>query len=98
MPVIITAILTLLQTIVPTLTSGGQVATIINALIEIVPLVAKEFSDVLPMIKNIIAALQANAETNAEQLAQLSALDAQCDAAFEAAAQEAEAQDASPEK
>lgn len=91
---VVTALLTVLQALAPALGTSSSITTIINALIEIIPLVAKEFSDVLPMIKNIISALQANATTNAEQLATLAALDAQVDTAFEAAANAAESEDA----
>lgn len=91
---VVTALLTVLQAIAPALGTSSSVTSVINALIQIIPLVAKEFTDVLPMIKNIISALQANAATNAEQLTQLAALDAQVDAAFEAAATAAETEDA----
>ena len=92
MNAVVTAVLALLGAIAPTL-GTSSISSVINALIEIIPLVTKEFTDVLPEIKNIIAALKANDQTNAEQLAQLATLDAQVDAQFDAAAAAAEAED-----
>jgi hypothetical protein len=66
--------------------SSSGITTILNALTQIVPLVIQEAADLLPAIKNIIAALIANSTTTAAQIAALQALDAQVDAAFEAAA------------
>lgn len=91
----ITALLTLLKVISPAM-GAGEVSAIINALIQIIPLLSKELTDVLPMIKNIIAALRNNPAANAELLAQLADLDAQVDAAFDAAAAAAEAEDSGP--
>lgn len=94
MGALIPVILTLLQTIVPALGSSSAIAAVVNALIQIVPLLIKEYQDVLPMIKNIIAALRSNPETTAELVAQLTVLDAQVDTAFDAAVAKAEAEDA----
>lgn len=91
---IITGVLTILQALVPSLTSSGTVQQIINALIQIIPVVVKEAQDLVPMIKNIIAALGSNPASTADQLATLKALDQLTDAAFEAAATKALAEDA----
>jgi hypothetical protein len=82
-------ILTLLQQLLPLITTSGNAAVIgnvITALTNILPLVVSEVETLIPPIKNIIAALSASPATTAEQLATLQALDAQADAAFEAAA------------
>lgn len=74
----------------------GEVSTItsiINALIKLVPTLVKEYEDLVPIVKNIIAALSANPAATADQLATLQALDAKVDTDFEAAATAAEAED-----
>ncbi|TJV51171.1 MAG: hypothetical protein E5Y01_16420 [Mesorhizobium sp.] len=83
-----TVAVTLLQTIltlIPQITSSKSVATVINALIQIIPIAVQEAQDLLGPIRNIIAALSASDQATADQLAALKALDAQVDAAFDAA-------------
>jgi hypothetical protein len=85
----ITALLSLIGQLLPLVgswTGSGAVASIITTLTQILPLVVQEVETVGPAIKNIIDALSANPATTAEELAQLQALDAQVDAAFESAA------------
>lgn len=93
MSAIIPAILALLQTIIPSLSSASAIGSIITTLTQIIPVVVKEVQDVVPMIKNIIAALKTNDAVTPEQLDQLAILDAKCDADFEAAATAAQAED-----
>jgi len=87
------ALLVVIAQIAPSLTSSAAIQAVVNALVQIVPVLIKEVQDLIPMVKNIIAALSANAGTTSDQLNALAALDAQCDAAFEAAAAAAEAED-----
>lgn len=89
---IITVLLALVQQIAPGATTD-LIATIIEDLIQIVPVVIKEAQDLLPVIKNIIAALQSNPASVSDQLDALDQLDAQVDAAFDAAAAQAQADD-----
>lgn len=91
---IVTGILAILQALVPSITTSATVQTIINSLIQIIPVLVKEAQDLVPMVKNIIAALGSNPASTAEQLATLKALDQLTDAAFEAAAAKAIAEDA----
>lgn len=77
--------LSTIQALLSGVTSAKIVSRVLTALIQIVPVAIKEAQDVLPAIQNIIAALSANPATTEEQLATLKALDAQVDAAFEAA-------------
>lgn len=97
MSALVTIVLAALQAVEALLTSTGiassAVTTVINLLIQIIPLLEKEATTIIPYIKNIIAALQNNPQTTADQLAQLATLDAQADQAFEAAAVAAQAQD-----
>ena len=89
MSALIPVILSLLQTLLPSLTASGTVgivAKIVETLIQIVPIVVQEVRDLIPEVKNIIAALQSTDGITEDQMAALEALDAQCDADFEAAA------------
>ncbi len=91
---IVTGILAILQALVPSITTSATVQTIINSLIQIIPVLVKEAQDLVPMVKNIIAALSSNPAATADQLATLKALDQLTDSAFEAAAVKALAEDA----
>lgn len=93
MNIAVTALLALLTRFVPSLGTPA-VAELITALIQLLPTLVQLGEDLVPAVKNIIAALSANPATTAEQLDRLQQLDAQVDAAFEAAAAAAEAEDA----
>jgi hypothetical protein len=85
----ISAILALLEQLLPAITSAGNatlIDTIITALTNMLPFIIQEVELLVTPVKNIIAALSANPATTASQLAQLQQLDSQVDAAFEAAA------------
>lgn len=88
---VITSILALIQSIIPSLgiTANGAalIAQIIATLEQILPLLLSFIPTFYTSVKNIIAALQADPSTTATQLTALQALDAQVDAAFELAAQ-----------
>ncbi len=90
MSAILTPIVALITQLLPLLgaaTSASPLITqIIETLVAILPSIVQEAIDLVPAIKNIIAALSANPATTAEQMATLADLDAKCDAAFEAAA------------
>lgn len=82
-----TAIISLIEQLIPLLgTSNTNVIdSIINVMTQWLPLITQEVEALVQPIKNIIAALSANPATTAAQLTTLQALDAQVDAAFEAA-------------
>lgn len=90
----IEVLLTLIQGLLPELDAAGSGAAsavniinqILAALITIVPIIAQNAANFLTPVKNIIAALQSSGSVTPDQIAQLQALDAQCDAAFDAAA------------
>lgn len=91
---IIPAIIALLGQLIPVIgTASPLVVQILNTLVAVVPVLVKEYIDLLPAVKNIIAALKADPATTAEQMAALEALDQQVDQAFEAAATAAQAED-----
>lgn len=84
----LTIIATVLQTIlsiIPQITDSKGINKVVTMLLQIVPIIVKEAQDLLPMVQNIIAALSSKDGVTAEQLAALKALDAQVDAAFDAA-------------
>ena len=91
---IVMAVVSLMTQMLPMIGTSTQVATFIDMLIKILPTVEQLAENLVQPIKNIINALSANPATDAEQLAALKMLDAQYDAAFEAAATAALAEDA----
>jgi hypothetical protein len=85
----IETLLTLIEGLLPELgvTSGsGIISQILAALITIVPIIAQNATNFITPVKNIIAALQASGNVTPDQMTALQALDAQVDAAFDAAA------------
>jgi hypothetical protein len=99
MSALIPVIIGLIQQLLPVLSGAGAPAIIekvLTVLVQVIPLLVDEYTALLPMVRNIIAALSANPATTAEQLATLAALDVQTDAAFEAAAASAVAEDTPP--
>lgn len=83
-PTVIQAIIALAEQAIPAIGANSKlIDTIIAALVAIVPYVVQEFKDLKPVVQNIIAALRSDPNATADQLATLSALDAQCDAEFE---------------
>jgi hypothetical protein len=87
-------LLTGIATLLPLIPGGGAVSPILAILGQVVPVVVQEAQDLAPIVKNIIAALKNDPTATADELATLDALDAQVDAAFEAAAAAAQAEDA----
>lgn len=86
---IITAFLTMIEGLLPVLGSSSAVTVIeeiLTALISIVPIIANNYANFLTPVQNIIAAVQSSGAATPAQLASLTALDAQVDAAFDAAA------------
>jgi hypothetical protein len=85
----ITAVLALIEQLLPMLTSSANVTLIdgiIEALTKMLPFIIQEVEALVTPVKNIIAALSATPATTAAQLTQLQALDKQVDDAFDAAA------------
>lgn len=93
MTAMLTTILSLISALVPAGTNAALIEKIVAALIQIVPVVVKEYQDLVPIVRNIIAALKADPSTTAAQLEQLQQLEVAWDADFEAAAAAAIAED-----
>lgn len=81
----ITAVIQLVAGLAPLITKSEAVSQVIDLITQLLPVVIQEGMDLLQPIKNIIAAVTGSA-TTPEQLKALADLDAQVDAAFEAAA------------
>lgn len=88
----------LLQSVLPVIGAGTQIGKAIALLTQIVPLAIKTAQDVMPTIKNIIAALKSKDGITTEQWNELDKLEQQIDAEFDAAAAAAEAEDAAAQK
>jgi hypothetical protein len=88
------AILTLILSLLPAAGNTTVVANIISALTEMIPLIIKEYTDLVPIVKNVISTLQADPTTTSAQLDTLDAMEAALDAAYETAATAAAAEDA----
>lgn len=91
----IQALLSLLSLIAPSATQQ-VIAGVITTLEAWVPVIIKEYQDLVPIVTNIIAALRANGEITPAMLDQLDAQEAIIDADFDAAEAKAEADDAAP--
>lgn len=93
---ILSTLLPLLAKLIP-LAAGNSsiITTIVNGLVQVTPVLIQEYQDVLPFVKNIIATLKGDDTTTQAQLQMLAALDAQVDAAFDAASAAAQAEDGS---
>jgi hypothetical protein len=91
---VITAVLSMIQQLLPLISNSGTeqtIAAILQALTGMVPFIIQEIQALYTPVKNIIAALSANPAATADQLAALQALDQQVDAAFEQAAADTDA-------
>lgn len=90
--IVIQTLLAVISQIAPA-ASANLIASIINALTVLIPVLIKEYNALVPTVKSIIATLKGNPEATDEQLDALDKLDADADAAFEAAAAAAQAED-----
>jgi len=81
----IALVLSVLDDLAPLVSSSSTIGNIIGLLEQYLPIVAQTATNLITPIKNIIAALSSNSAVTADQLAALQALDAQADAAFDAA-------------
>lgn len=84
-----TAILALLQQLLPLISAGsassGVVATVVNVLKTWLPLITTEITALYEPVKNIVTVLQGSGLVTPEQIADLKVMDAKIDADFEAA-------------
>lgn len=94
----INLILPLIEQLLPLFGVGGATSTTVGLVIKglqtVIPVLGQLATDIAPKIKNIVAVVSADPATTATQLAALNKLDADSDAAFDAALAAAEAEDA----
>lgn len=94
MEMIISAGLALLTQAAPLLSTSSAVGSAINFISAILPVGINLVKQEIPVVKGLIATLRGNKAVTAEQMVELDALDAQCDAILDAAIAKAEAEDA----
>lgn len=85
---VLEAILALIQLALPALQASGAggskvLSEVVQALVVFVPLVVQEAEDLVPMVRNIIAALRSSSGITTADLQALTMLDAECDASFD---------------
>lgn len=93
MQAIVTLLFSLLEEVAPG-ASTAVIEKVIQLLIVLIPVVIQEYNDLLPLVQNIITALQQSSDITQAQWDALDALSTQYDADFKAALAAAEAQDA----
>jgi len=79
----LTTILNMILAFIPQITNSKNINAIVAWLVQIEPTLVEFYSEIGPVITNIVAALAANPATTADQLAALKILDAKVDAAFD---------------
>lgn len=91
-------VLPLLQQLLPLFNAGAATSSTIGLVIKglqiVIPMIGPLTSNIVPKIKNIISVVSASPEATAVQVAALEKLDAESDAAFDAAVAAAEEEDA----
>lgn len=87
------AVLALILQLLPVGGNAALIDKIIEALVAVYPLILQEYKDLVPIVKNIIAALRSDSSTMAGQLDALDKMEAQLDADYETAAAAAAAAD-----
>lgn len=92
MQAIITPLLALLTQLAPGATTQ-VIALAINILTALIPILIQEYKDLLPIVQNVILALQQSGDITDEQWTALDAMSAQYDSEFQTALAAAEAQD-----
>ncbi|MFB6460442.1 hypothetical protein [Bradyrhizobium tunisiense] len=90
-----TQILTYLLSSIPQIAGNAKlVSEGVAAMVALYPIAKSEFQDLMPIVKNAIAAFRADPSAMPEVLDQLDALEAKLDADYEEAAALAAAEDA----
>jgi hypothetical protein len=90
----VTVVLTIIQKLLPTITTSATIQTIVDAIVALTPIVIAEYSQLLPIVQNIIAVLQQSGDITDDQITALEAASAAIDAHFDATAAAARAADA----
>lgn len=89
-------VVALLSTVAPSIATSGAVGAAVKLIASIVPAVPTAVTlakNEIAVVKSVIASLRSNSATTKEQMDELDAFDASCDAIFDAALDRAEAAD-----
>lgn len=90
----VTLVLSIVQKLLPTITSSATIQTVIDAIIALIPIVIQEYNSLLPIVQNVIAVLQQRDDITDDQITTLETASAAIDAHFDATAAAARAADA----
>lgn len=93
MQAIITTLLGLLNAVAPS-ASASVIEKVIPLIAALIPVIIQEYHDLLPIVQNVIIALQQSDDITDAQWDALDAMSAQYDAEFNTALANAKAQDA----
>lgn len=89
MNAVVSLVIQLLAKLVPAVADNqALIGDVVASLEQMVPVLVKEYQDILPEVQNIIAALKGTDGITAEQWNALDALETQIDTEFEAAAKD----------
>ncbi|WP_271025005.1 hypothetical protein [Rhizobium sp. RCAM05973] len=69
--------------VIPSISSSAALNKVVAAILAFEPIITEFYSEIKPVIENIIAAVSANPASTATQLAALKALDVTTDKAFD---------------
>lgn len=80
---LIASLLSMLLSVIPQMTSSKAVASVVNWLEQIIPLLVQEYQDILPTVKNVIALLKQSSAVTPDQVTTLQAQEVVIDKAFD---------------
>ena len=80
---LIASLLTMLLSVIPQMTNSKTINSVVTWLEQLIPTLVQEYTNLLPIVKNIIGLLKQNSAVTPDQLSQLQAQEAVIDKAFE---------------
>ncbi len=80
---LIASLLTMLLSVIPQMTNSQTINSVVTWLEQLIPTLVQEYTNLLPIVKNIIGLLKQNSAVTPDQLSQLQAQEAVIDKAFE---------------
>lgn len=80
---LIASLLTMLLSVIPQMTNSKTINSVVTWLEQIIPTLVQEYTNLLPIVKNIIGLLKQNSAVTPDQLSLLQAQEAVIDKAFE---------------
>ncbi|NTJ67502.1 hypothetical protein G6M50_05955 [Agrobacterium rhizogenes] len=80
---LIASLLTMLLSVIPQMTNSKTINSVVIWLEQLIPTLVQEYTNLLPIVKNIIGLLKQNSAVTPDQLSQLQAQEAVIDKAFE---------------